>query len=724
MPLSSDGTSSGLPVSRNERRRDALVLLAGALLIVMVSAAAALMLWYSREDSRQTWRLYMANFSATAAEHAAQSMRTADFVLGRTVDHMQALGLDSPERLRQVAATRETFDFLHEREAELPLIEAIIILGLDGQVVGSSRSFPTVPINAADREYFQAHRADPALELYLSAPVRSRATGRWTFYLARKLRSTTGEILGLTLAAIEVDYFEKFYGSINLRDSESTIALLRRDGTLLARHPARHEALGKSYRDASSFRALDQALAQGHAGTSVMTSEPRMSDASDSSMRLVAAHAVDHYPLVVKASATEHLMLASWRRTAWFFGLGTLGLDAVIAGLTLWIYRLLRRRRVALAQLKAASRVKSQFLANMSHEIRTPLHGMLGMAQQLLDSPLPPQQRQQAQIIERSGRLLLGVIDDVLDFSRIEAGRLEIEHVPFDLVQLTRDAITLFEPQAHTKGLALILAWEPALAHAWLVGDPLRLAQILNNLLSNAVKFTAMGSVVLQVKALDSGRWRVAVRDTGIGLSELERQRIFEPFMQADSSTTRRFGGSGLGLAIVRRLVQLLGGELDVESEPEQGSEFWFVLDLPPAPASAPPAVPIPAQSANLAGRRVLVAEDNEVNMELACAVLHSLGMQVHQAINGVQAVQTYEEARPDMVLMDMHMPQLDGLGATQRIRAQEAERNWPHTPIVALTASALPEDRQRCLDAGMDDVLVKPFGLGQLQRVLEQHCQ
>jgi CheY-like chemotaxis protein len=328
-------------------------------------------------------------------------------------------------------------------------------------------------------------------------------------------------------------------------------------------------------------------------------------------------------------------------------------------------------------------------------------------------------------VIERSGQLLLGVIDDVLDFSRIESGRMELEREPLDLVQVARDAVALFEPRAQAKGLSLQLALEPGVTQAWLLGDSLRLSQILNNLLSNAVKFTASGGVALQLSALEEGHWRVAVRDTGIGLSAADRGRIFEPFMQADSSTTRRFGGTGLGLAIVRSLVRLHGGELGVESELGRGTEFWFVLKLPPAsePSHKPPAMPGQVTRSCLAGRHALVAEDNEVNMALACAILQALHVNVHRATNGVEAVQAYGNDRPDVVLMDMHMPEMDGLDATRRIRLLEAARGWSRTPIVALTASALPEDRQRCLDAGMDDVLVKPFKPAQLQGVLERHC-
>ena len=380
----------------------------------------------------------------------------------------------------------------------------------------------------------------------------------------------------------------------------------------------------------------------------------------------------------------------------------------------------------AQSRAEAANVAKSAFLANMSHEIRTPLHGMLGMAQRLLEAPLPAGQREQARLIERSGQLLLGVIDDVLDFSRIEAGRLELEQLPLDLVQLARDAVALFEPKAQAKGLALRLELHTADAPAWVFGDPLRLSQILNNLLSNAVKFTAAGSVVLRLAALEGGRWRMAVRDTGIGLSEADRQRIFEPFMQADSSTTRRFGGTGLGLAIVSSLVRLHGGELDVESEPGRGTEFWFELQLPAAapPRQQPADAPDPDAAAALAGCRVLVAEDNEVNMQLACAILQTLDIDVHQAVNGVQAVQAYDQDRPAVVLMDMHMPEMDGLDATRRIRTLEAARGWARTPIVALTASALAEDRRRCVEAGMDDVLVKPFQRAQLQGVLQRYCR
>ncbi|WP_156902221.1 CHASE domain-containing protein [Azohydromonas australica] len=404
--------------------------------------------------------------------------------------------------------------------------------------------------------------------------------------------------------------------------------------------------------------------------------------------------------------------------------------DSTMHGLVYVAVDLSERKRLeeALRQrtqdAEAASRAKSSFLANMSHEIRTPLHGMLGMAGTLAEAQLPPRQRQQAQLVLHSGRLLLGLIDDILDFSRIEAGQLKLEHVPMDLSAIAREAAALFQPMAARKGLALRLQL-PQQEPAPVLGDPLRLSQILNNLLSNAVKFTSAGGVDLCLVHEADERWRFVVRDSGIGLTAEQQARIFEPFTQADGSTTRRFGGSGLGLSIVRHLAQLHGGMVGVHSQPGQGAEFWVVLTLPPAAPASQAVTQAPtspgASAAALTGKAVLVAEDNEVNMQLACMMLEQLGLHARPAPNGDAAVRAYAQGAPDIVLMDMHMPIMDGLEATRCIRALEAQRRLQRTPIVALTASALAEDRQRCKDAGMDDVLVKPFDMAQLTALLER---
>ncbi|WP_066340135.1 hybrid sensor histidine kinase/response regulator [Azohydromonas lata] len=715
-----------------EPRRDAVVLLLGALVILALSVSAALVLWRSRADNLRTWERTLGHFSATVAEHASQTFRTADFVLDRVVDRVESEHLHSDAELRSAFGSRAMHELLRERADDTPLLDALLLVALDGSVVNAARVYPSTHLSVADRDYFRAHQADPMLERYISEPLPSRASGRWDIFMARKIHGADGRLLGLAVVGLQVGYFERFYGGIRLGEAEGAALLLRSDGVLLARHPPNAEMLGRSYRNSPGMRALAEAMARGEQAATVRTSAARLSNPADTQPRLSCSHAVAGFPLVVSVTATESLLLRDWRRTAWFIGVTTLALDALVAALVLWIFRLLRRRRAALGQLDAArsaaesaSRVKSQFLANMSHEIRTPLHGMLGMARQLLAAPLPPAQLQQAQVIERSGRLLLGVIDDVLDFSRIEAGRMEMERSPFDLVHLVRDCIALYQAQAQAKGLALRLEMAPpaeAAGHGPVLGDPLRLSQVLNNLLSNAIKFTGMGSVVLRVQPRAEGHWRLAVADTGMGLDEAEQQRIFQPFMQSDSSTTRRFGGSGLGLAIARSLVQLQGGELGVNSRLGEGSEFWFTLPLPPAPAAAAMPTPKPVHAGELSGRRALVAEDNEVNMELACAILEGLGMDADRAADGVQAVEAFEKTRPAVVLMDMHMPLLDGLGAARCIRTLEQEQGLPRTPILALTASALADDRRLCLEAGMDAVLVKPFDMDQLRMLLHRH--
>jgi hypothetical protein len=688
------------------------------------------MLWRSREDNLETWRHYLTDFSATAAEHAAQAMKAADFVLGRVADQARARGVTSADELQRVFGTVAMHEMLLERSKELPLLDVVAVIGLDGDPIASSRSQPAPHINLADRDYHQKLLADASLERYVSAPFVARYNGQWTFYVTRKIRAASGEVIGVALAGMQLAYFENFYRGVNLSETDSAILLLRDDATLLVRYPRRESALGTSYPKAPSMRALAAAQAQGLNAATVTTSEPRPSDPSDTQARITAIHAVDGFPLVVGVTATQSLLLRNWQHTAWFVAGITLLLNIVIAGLTLWIHRLLHRREAALRQLDAAraaaenaSRVKSQFLANMSHEIRTPLHGMLGMAQLLRnapDQPLPQRQRQ-VELIERSGRLLMGVIDDVLDFSRIEAGRMTLERIPLDLRRMALDGVSLFEAQAQAKGLLLradIRAPEPCVV----LGDPLRLSQMLNNLLSNAVKFTLAGEVVLTIVPLGRDRWRLAVRDTGIGLTPQQRERICQPFEQADDSTTRRFGGTGLGLAIVSRLAQLQGGRFGVDSEPGKGSAFWLELSLPPAPAAASIAhiregavLPL-----SLAGLRVLVAEDNEINMLVVCGMLEAQGVQVHRACDGEEAVQAYTQGAYDVVLMDVHMPRLDGLEATRRIRELEARKGLPPVQIVALTADALPEDRLRCTEAGMDGVMTKPFKAAQLLRLLE----
>ncbi|MCC6414483.1 MAG: transporter substrate-binding domain-containing protein [Opitutaceae bacterium] len=379
------------------------------------------------------------------------------------------------------------------------------------------------------------------------------------------------------------------------------------------------------------------------------------------------------------------------------------------------------------AQADQANRAKSSFLAMMSHEIRTPMNGVIGMVDLLRDSPLTDEQLQLAATARHSAESLLGVINDILDFTKIEAGQLQFEAKPFDVREIVDGALAAFAGRAQARGIALTQQIEPQVPEL-LVGDAGRLNQILVNLLGNALKFTHEGSVALNVGAESASegvvRLRFTVRDTGIGLMAEEQARLFQPFMQASSGTTRKYGGTGLGLAICKQLVEHMRGQIGVESTPGRGSTFWFVVELPLATSIARQTASPLAPAENLSRLRVLVAEDNAVNRKVVALQLKRLGSPCVLVENGVQALAYLRSGTCDVVLMDCEMPEMDGLEATRRIRAREAERrargeNFPPLCIIAVTANAMRGDREACLAAGMDDYLSKPLRLPELSAAL-----
>jgi signal transduction histidine kinase/CheY-like chemotaxis protein/HPt (histidine-containing phosphotransfer) domain-containing protein len=658
----------------------------------------------------------------TLAEQADRVVQGMDLVLDGIARLGGSLGIVDAATFDDAMAQHEIHDELMERMIGLPQLSALIVYSLDGRLVNSTRFWPMPNINVSDTVYFKAMMKDAAADLMISVPYQYKTDGKWTVFLLRKLRGSDGKATGLLAAAIDLHYFEDFYGSVSV-GNDGTISLLRGDGVQLARFPP-------SSTTGQSFFSAEKVMGNAVARTF------RQPSPFDQTMRVKAARRLKTYPLIVLATLDEAAALGDWRDMVWVLGLGTVGCCAaiLIGALAIgrrWQHRealSLERESRALAEAalmrereqsaENESRAKSGFLAMMSHEIRTPMNGVLGLTGTLLDTSLTRDQRLTIEAIRDSGDSLLRILNDILDFSKLDSGRMELDEIAFSPATLTQNPVRLLGPKALAKGLTITGVCEDGLPDA-LLGDVGRIRQVLINLVSNAIKFTERGSVTIGVSCpVRDGRvatMQWTVTDTGIGISPDNLDRLFQVFSQADVSITRRFGGSGLGLAISKRLTEQMGGTITVESHIGLGSTFTITLTLPVAgpliEGGTPPVDVVEAFTRQIRelGRppRILFAEDNPTNQFVARQLLRGLDVHIDVVGDGVEAVNGASRFHYDVICMDMRMPKMDGLTATRAIRSQGG--GLATVPIIALTANAFPEDVAACFAAGMTGFVAKP---------------
>lgn len=690
-----------------------------AVIVAAIAAVAGVSIWQLHQQAERAAWLNAENAAAALAAHAQQVFSSAAYVLDGLRTTLEAEGTQDMAAFKRRFSGRETHALLRGEARSFQALDVLSIVAADGDLVNFSRGFPVPPMNIRNREGVDTGwGSDNPGALLVTAPRVALVNGRWTFYLVRQLRAPDGQVVGLVQAGIGSAYFSDFYQQLRVTSEApgaypTTLTLMRNDAVVLAMAPHDDNRLGRPRPEMA---------------------RPSLADP------VIAVQELQGFPARVAAAVEAKDYLAAWRRQAWLVaGLAVLSSVLLSATFALMV-RVMRRREHALEadrrlriEAERADRAKTEFLSTITHELRTPMNGVIGTAELLLHERRPERQRELAETILGSGRKLLGIINDILDLTKIDAGEVPVQHSPFDPAAVAEEVRRLLADSAERKGLALLTQPRGAIPAA-VTGDAGHVREILIRLVGNAIKFTDQGSVLIAVEpgaGGSAGGVRYLVEDSGIGIPADARSRLFKPFAQVDTSAKRRHDGTGLGLALAQRLAGLLGSRIDFEPLPSGGTRFWF--ELPPgaagmSSASVPlRAGPTPTQGAGVAPawpRRdfpphVLVVEDDPVNAMIVQEQLSAIRCTSDLAVDGEEALERLREKRFDLVLMDCMLPKISGYDATTLWRAIEETEHRPYVPIVALTANTLASNVELCAQAGMDDFLTKPVSLERLRETI-----